>query len=146
MVGRTMTKDEQIRVIEDMEDAVNAHDLEQFASYLSDSVIAHTPQGTLRGPAEVKGLFAARIAAFPDFRVDGVVIFSDGTWNCHVARASGTHDGPLKGPGGREIPPTGKSVEFEICGVMRFENGKVVEVREYGDRLALLAQLGVQAG
>ncbi len=146
MVGRTMTKDEQLRVIEAMEEAVNAHDLEQLASYFADSVVARTPQGTLRGPAEVKGVFAARIAAFPDFRVDRVVIFGDGTWNCHVARASGTHKGPLKGPGGREIPPTGRSVQFEICGVLRFEDGKVVEVHEYGDRLALLTQLGVQPG
>lgn len=62
MVERTMTREEQIKVIEDMVDAVNAHDLDRFASYFSDSVVAHTPQGTLRGPAEVKGLFAARIA------------------------------------------------------------------------------------
>jgi predicted ester cyclase len=54
----------------------------------------------------------------------------------------GTHRGPFVGPNGRELPATGNEVRFTMCGVLRVEGEKVVEVRDYLDRMGLLAQLG----
>ena len=47
--------------------------------------------------------------------------FASGDWTCSIARFTGTMKGATIGPGGKEIPPTGKSFEVDFCTVARWE-------------------------
>jgi len=78
------------------------------------------------------------IAAFPDGEYSIDDLFGEGDRVTLRWTFRGTHQGELKG-----IPPTGKPVEFAGISVYRFADGKLVEVWEGFDRLALLQQLGV---
>jgi steroid delta-isomerase-like uncharacterized protein len=80
--------------------------------------------------------------AFPDGRhtitdviADGDRVAIEGTW-------SGTHTGPMAGPGG-EIPATGRSVTLPFCGVATVRDDRIAAVTMYLDQMAMLAQLGI---
>jgi len=57
---------------------------------------------------------------------------------------SGTHTGPLVGPGGT-IPATGRAFSFPFCDVLRAREGKFVSHHIYWDNVTFLAQLGLAA-
>jgi len=50
-----------------------------------------------------------------------------------------THEGEFQG-----IPATGNKVEFGVIVIFRIEDGKIVEMREEGDMLGLMQQLGME--
>ena len=54
----------------------------------------------------------------------------------------GTHTGPLQTSQGT-FEPTGRTVKVRYCSVMRVNDGKVVEGRDYYDSAGILAQLGL---
>jgi predicted ester cyclase len=83
------------------------------------------------------------MASFPDGIVEVQRYFGEGDWACVEVLFTGTHTGPMPGADGTEIPPTGKSVQWPYCMVMKFEDGLVSELYEYYDQLALLSQLGL---
>ena len=47
------------------------------------------------------------------------------------------------GPGGTEIPPTGKSFEVDFCTVAGWDNGEIVEENLFYDVVGLMSQIGV---
>ncbi len=53
----------------------------------------------------------------------------------------GTHNGTLEGPMG-PIPASGRHGKVAAVQVVRFDNGKIREVRHYFDLLTILAQIG----
>jgi hypothetical protein len=53
--------------------------------------------------------------------------FAGGDWVCSIARYTGTMTGPMIGPDGTEIPPTGKSFDVDFCTVGHWKNGQMVE-------------------
>ncbi len=54
----------------------------------------------------------------------------------------GTHTGPLKTSLGT-FAPTGRKVKVRYCSVMRVDDGKVVEGRDYYDSAGIMRQLGL---
>lgn len=76
--------------------------------------------------------------AFPDWTSTPVDLISEGDKVAGRWTVRGTHSGAFMG-----IPPTGKKIEMQEAGVMRFENGRLVEIWRVADELALLQQLGV---
>jgi predicted ester cyclase len=81
-------------------------------------------------------------AAFPDGRhtlteivVDGDRVAVEGAW-------SGTHTGPMAGPGG-EIPPTGRSAVLPFCTVATVRGDRIAAVAVYFDQMSMLGQLGL---
>ena len=81
-------------------------------------------------------------AACPDGRhtlaavVDGGDRFAvEGTW-------TGTHTGPLAGPGG-EMPPTGRSVALPFCAVATRRGDRIAGVTVHLDQMTMLGQLGL---
>jgi ketosteroid isomerase-like protein len=71
------------------------------------------------------------------------VLIADGDWTCSVARWTGKMVGPMKGPDGKEIPPTGKSFELDFCTVARWQNGQIVEENLFYDQVGLMRQIGL---
>ena len=56
----------------------------------------------------------------------------------------GTQTGTLQSSLG-DFPPSGRRMEVRYCSVMRVENGKVVEGRDYYDSASIARQLGLVA-
>ncbi len=79
----------------------------------------------------------------PDTRLDVVRTFGQGDWVCLEVTSTGTHTGPLKGPGGETIPATNKPVRFQGCALYKVEGGEITELRDYFDLLGMMAQLGL---
>lgn len=137
-----MTTD-PIELVDAMEQALNAHDLDGFVSFLAEDIIVTGGGPPMHGPEEVHRSFAVLVRAFPDLRVERRLLFGSGEWVAHEAEASGTHTGPLLRPDGSELPPTERSAQWGMCGFLRVVDGEVVEVHQYSDQMALLSQLGV---
>jgi steroid delta-isomerase-like uncharacterized protein len=85
-------------------------------------------------------------AAFPDgeVKVVNVVTGGDGPdgWAVVEFLNRGTQTGTLHSSLG-DFPPTGRRMEVRYCSVMRVENGKVVEGRDYYDSASIARQLGL---
>ena len=102
---------------------------------------ANFPQG-LRGRAAVKEYYTSFITAFPDMQMTVEHVISEGDKVVQQLTWTGTHNGPLVGPGGA-IPPTGKRITTTGMHVARIADGKAVEGWGYGDDLGLMQQLGI---
>ncbi len=76
--------------------------------------------------------------AFPDYREEILWIVGEGDRAVSFVRSSGTHRGSLQG-----IEPTGRSVEWQSMGALRFQNGRAIERWGVGDSLAMMGQLGI---
>lgn len=125
--------------------AINAGDWEAYGKIFAEDLAMTAPglPGTIRG-REARVQYVQRIIrAFPDGNVELQNAFGDGDWACLQVIFSGTNTGPLGTPDGGEIPPTGKSVQFPYCIVVRFKDGQAAQIDEYFDQLELLTQLGI---
>jgi predicted ester cyclase len=85
----------------------------------------------------------AYLSAFPDGAYDvrhnepvrGDTVFVEGVW-------SATHTGTLATPEG-DVPATGRRVTVPFALAVTVRDGRIASVRNYHDRLAFLAQLGL---
>ena len=71
------------------------------------------------------------------------LLISEGDWTCSVARFTGTMTGPMKGPDGNDIAPTGKSFEVDFCTVAQWDNGQIVEENLFYDLVSFMRQIGL---
>lgn len=92
------------------------------------------------GPAGVNVIAGMFHNAFPDFHMEIDFLAAEGDRVAAHFVQGGTHLGELFG-----IPATGKRVSFGEMGLLRIENGKVVESFYNTDMLSLMQQLGVGA-
>ena len=52
--------------------------------------------------------------------------------------------GPMIGPDGKKIAPTGKSFEVDFCTVARWdENGQIIEENLFYDVVGMMKQIGL---
>jgi hypothetical protein len=49
----------------------------------------------------------------------------------------------MKGPDGKDIPPTGKSFDVEFCTVARWDVGQIVEENLFYDLVTFMKQIGL---
>ncbi|UCG69833.1 MAG: ester cyclase [Thermoplasmata archaeon] len=140
-----MSVEENLKVIKAVDEASASRDWEAFASHHTEDVISYSPMR----PEPTKGITAHREVVqglyntFPDAKLTRDQIFGQGDWAYVGYTLTGTHKGPLQGPGGKTIPPTNKSVKIPLGSALRFEKGKIAEEHIFFDRLTMLAQLGV---
>ncbi|MDD1674987.1 MAG: ester cyclase, partial [Methanomicrobiales archaeon] len=66
-------------------------------------------------------------------------------WTCSVGIMTGTHRGPMPGPGGSEIPATNRIFRLEVCTVAHWKNGEIIEERLFYDPTAMMQQPGLAA-
>src|SRR5262245_50446137 len=87
--------------------AWNAHDPDAVAAvFAEDAVLREAGRpAEVRGRAAIRDRAAALLAAFPDFRLERLVLIVDGDRHADRWTMTGTHEGELFG-----IPPTGRSV------------------------------------
>jgi ketosteroid isomerase-like protein len=145
----TTVEEHNMELMQTLDDAWNSQDMETFAKRHKDDVVVRWP-----GKPPTNGVDAHRQEAldffrtFPDQRVGNRpyrVFFASGDWTCSIARFTGTMKGPMQGPEGKEIPPTGKSFDVEFCTVARWDNGQVVEENLFYDLVTFMKQIGLGA-
>jgi hypothetical protein len=49
----------------------------------------------------------------------------------------------MKGPDGKEIPPTGRKFDVEFCTLARWDDRQIVEEILFSDMVTFLKQIGV---
>ncbi len=140
-----MSVESNLRIMDEIEKAVNARDWERFEELHSESVVEYSPQkpegskGIAAHRESVEGLFNA----FPDMRGKVTRTFGQGDWVSAEIEFTGTHKGPLNGPGGETIPPTNKPLRMTVSSVVKVEGGRITEEHTYFDMFGMMAQLGL---
>lgn len=108
---------------------------------LADELIAPGYVDHRGGPPGREGFkvgLAMVRAAFPDWTSIPADLVVEGDRVAGRWTVTGTHEGDFMG-----IPATGRSITMAEAGVLRFEDGRLVELWRVADELALLRQLGV---
>jgi ketosteroid isomerase-like protein len=121
---------------------VNAGDLDAALSVFDPDCEIVTPDGTMKGVAAQRALGEAFRTAAPDNRLNALRTFEVGDTIIVEGVYTGTHTGPLVGPGGT-IPATGRAFSFPYCDVLQARDGRFVSHHIYWDNVTFLAQLGL---
>jgi ketosteroid isomerase-like protein len=111
--------------------------------YASDAVAETPDQGTVSGPDQIVAWAGEFFDAFPDARYEPAHEHEAGDTAIDEGYFVGTHTGPLAGPDGETIPPTGKSVRVRACDIVTVKDGSVTSHRFYFDQMEFLGQLGL---
>lgn len=144
----TTTEARNMELMQTLDDAWNAQDVETFRARHKPDVIVRWP-GQAEPTVGIEDHTAESIAfwkTFPDQHLDNrpyKVFFASGDWTCSIARFTGTMTGPMRPPGGSEIPPTGKSFEIDFYTVARWHDGQIVEENLMYDLVTFMKQIGL---
>jgi steroid delta-isomerase-like uncharacterized protein len=113
--------------------------LDSVEEFVLADVIAHEPDGDVRGIEGLKRYLATYLAAFPDTSVtiDDVIAEGDKVVSRYTVR--GTHTGRTEEYG----PPTGKQIVVEGITIYHFSDGKLLELWDRYDNLSVMQQLGL---
>ena len=124
-------------------DAFNDGDTSRFVELLEGATYSEPATGRSASGADLKALMDGYRAAFPDQEgtVSTAVEGSDVV--AGEVRFTGTHSGPMRLADGREVAPTGNTVEQVGVMVGHYENGTLARLTYYFDALSLWRQIGV---
>ena len=137
-----------LELMQTLDDSWNNQDWETFEKRHRREVVVRWPaQPPTNGTKDHRAEAVQMFKTFPDNRVGNrpyKTLFASGDWTCSIARFTGTMTGPMRGPDGKEIPPTGKSFEVDFCTVARWdENGQIVEENLFYDVVGMMKQIGL---
>jgi steroid delta-isomerase-like uncharacterized protein len=128
--------------------AFNARDVDGGSRMISpSSELRDVASGrTLVGPDGLREYWQAWYSAFSDGSAEVLNCVAaddnDGTVVTEFI-GRGTQDGPLVGPDGQQVPPTGRHAEVRFCQVATVSDGQITGERLYYDMMTMLGQLGV---
>jgi steroid delta-isomerase-like uncharacterized protein len=136
---------ENLQLIEREMEALNSRDWDNYLKCFARGVVTWEPDESelIRGRDALHRRVITYTTAFPDVRLVKERIFGDDTWVTLNALWTGTHRGPIGGPGGVVIRPTGRKVSVHGCSIFKIANGEIVEFIGYYDQVEMLNQLGV---
>jgi len=138
-----------MELMQTLDDSWNDQDWDTFDKRHRKDVVVRWPVQILTNGVHNHRLESMEMfKTYPDNHVGNrpyKTLFASGDWTCSIARFTGTMTGPMKGPGGKEIPPTGKSFEVDFCTVARWDdNGQIVEENLFYDLVGLMKQIGLK--
>ena len=113
------------RVVEAfLQDVINEHHGDHAASYLNPGMQwSGGTVGTVTGSANVAGLFASVVAAFPDAHITIDDIFGQGDQVVVRVVVSGTQQGAILG-----IPASGRHVQWDGVDIYRLSHVKISNI------------------
>ena len=121
-----------------LQDVINEHHGDHAAGYLNpDMQWSGGTVGTVTGSANVAGLFAGVVAAFPDAHITIDDIFGQGAQVVVRVVVSGTQQGAILG-----IPASGRHVQWDGVDVYRLSHGKISNIWAGDDWTAILNDTG----
>ncbi len=143
-----MAAGDNVDLMTTLDDAWNRRDWETFRKRHARDVAVYWPGQTdpTKGRDDHHKEAMEFCKTFPDNRVGNrpyLTLFGQGDWTCSVAVFTGTHAGPMLGPGGKTIPPTNKTFRIELCTVAHWKNGEIVEEKLFYDAATMMRQLGL---
>lgn len=129
---------------ENISKAWNTGDAQLLADNVADNFMTHNPDPMIPATGKQGMLDAMKTyrASSPDMKGEGKVLLVDGDWVAGVAMIKGTNTGDM-GPG---MPATGKAWEATGIDVIRFENGKAVEMWTLFDVMKAMSDMGINMG
>ncbi|MGE5222244.1 MAG: ester cyclase [Omnitrophica WOR_2 bacterium] len=139
-----MSEQENIKIVRQLFDDLNSHDLDAGDRLMSNNVMTETPGS--QGPMDKarNRLYEKQfIDAFPDLHFDVRDVIAQGDKVSVTWRVKGTHKGPLLSPKGDTLPATNKKIDLPGCTIYQISRDKVVHQEIYWDMVTLLTQLGV---
>ena len=124
--------------------AWNTGDEKLLADNIADNFVNNNPDPMIQSTGKQQFIDAMKTyrASSPDMSAEGKVMLVDGDWVAGVAMIKGTNTGDM-GPG---MPATGKAWEATGIDVMRFENGKAVELWTLFDAMKMMSDMGINMG
>ena len=127
------------RVVEAfLQDVVNEHNGGAASGFLTPDMQWYGGTvGTVSGRANVAGLFAGVVAAFPDAHITINDIFGQGDQVVVRVVVSGTQEGPILG-----IPASGRHVQWDGVDVYRLSHGLISNIWAGDDWTAILNDTG----
>lgn len=132
------------RVMDRATEAIISSNWEAVAACYSPDAVGVTPdQGEVKGQESIVGYLRPFTDALSDLRWEPLYTHECGNTAVDEGFIVGTHTGPLAGPDGETIAPTGKTLRLRECDVATVENGVITSHRFYFDQTELLAQLGL---
>jgi steroid delta-isomerase-like uncharacterized protein len=91
-----------------------------------------------RGKKDVRRHYEMMFRAFPGWKFTRHAVHVTDDHIISEVTIHAVHSGPYY-----DIPPTNREVNWRICVVFTFKDGKVIGEREYYDRASFLRQIGV---
>jgi steroid delta-isomerase-like uncharacterized protein len=115
---------------------------EMMDELIAEDLVDHVefPGLESTGRSRYRASFDLMRAAFPDFQNPVEFVVADGALAVSYGRATGTHTEAFMG-----IPPTGRSFDVPMVGILRFEGGRAVERWGVSDNAAMMQQLGLSS-
>jgi predicted ester cyclase len=122
------------------EEIWNQGRLDLVPELISDDLIDHVEVPGLEGTGRERYRNHVEMSKvwYSDFRNELDFVIGEGDIAVSYGRIVGTNDGEMMG-----MPPTGKRVECETIGVLRFADGRAVERWGVADGLVMMQQLGL---
>ena len=132
------------RIVRIFHESWDLRDPERGAAVIAeDCHFEDVARGELQsGPEGYKQDYHRWRDAFPDGEVKVVNVIVEGDWAVVEFVNRGTQTGTLHSSLG-DFPPTGRSMEIRYCSVMKVNDGKVIEGRDYYDSASIARQLGL---
>ncbi|MEL6734413.1 MAG: ester cyclase [Pseudomonadota bacterium] len=132
---------ENLTLIHNMYDALNAQDLDAHDKYWHEDMIWHGPPGfgDVHGREAFKHeVLADFYKAFPDYHVSHEIEFANETWIAGTGYLTGHQKGEYLG-----LPPTGLPVKMRFSDFWLVVDGKLKENWVMVDHIDTFKQLGV---
>jgi len=136
-----MDSEKLIELGERLAKAFNSSDWGAYSAAMTDDTLYESPQAQARGPEQILEFVKGVKVAYPDMKATATNVLTCGNTLVRELTWDGTNSGPMTTPQGT-IPPTNRRITFK--GVVLLEasdDGKVVAMREYYDRAAIMAQM-----
>jgi len=127
------------RVVEAfLQDVINEHHGNDVAGYLTPGMVWYGGTvGAVAGRANVAGLFASVVAAFPDSHITIDDIFGQDDQVVVRVVVSGTQQGAILA-----IPASGRHVQWDGVDIYRLRDGKISNIWAGDDWTAILNDTG----
>lgn len=136
------TASENKAIVREFFHRLNAQDLDVVDELCADGVsVTINRKGTDESAIGTDGLqaiYEEYYTAFPDFHHELDELVAEGDLVGVFMTSTGTHEGAFRGVG-----PTGNEIAIEDFGLLRIEDGQIVDARPLSDMLGLFEQIGV---
>jgi len=143
-----MSVRENQRIAEEIDEALQDHDVEHILRLYDDDVMVYTTRTSemQRGKNAIRENIESLFKGFPDAssKILNKIITDDQV--VVEFENSGTNTGPVdSGPGRPVFPPTGKEATMRGVVLLKINKGKIVEFHQYYDIAGMMMQLGLLA-
>ena len=118
----------------------NKRRLDLIDELIADDFVDHIEMPGIEGSGRerYRASVTAVHAAFPDYHEEILWSVAEGDRAVSYVRLTGTHEGPLYG-----MEATGRRVDYNAMGALRFASGRAIERWGVGDSAAMMQQLGL---